>query len=296
MTARRSLFKSLLSASVLLCAADEQCDAADLLLSGRLNPLVLAWVNEGGLIVDPYARHPKVIAFRQAQTTGSAEMSWSMGPHGVFILRRSLSRSHLALQDLAGKVLVEWDPIMAHHSPPGIGLDGSTVAVLGSAKGRQGIWHFLPDGSIRLVVPLEGRVGQKPPVCWTSQGLHVVEHEDRILSCDPKTGNCLAIVRGKAPTCSPDGRRVAYRDGDGYSVIIDLVDPSHPVFRSSRRVGYDGAFWSPDGSLLFVNEDTKTSSALVAYRLSDRRRQHIADTGMKSIRWLACLQSSQLPR
>lgn len=274
-----------------------QSHAADLLSDGRLDPLALVWLHVSGLSVDPYSRHPQRAAHYEPFDSGGAEVSWSITPDKAFIFRRSLSRSHLALQDLEGNILREWRPRLILHSPPGIKLDGTTVAVLAqSSTGEQGIWHYLPDGGIRLVVPLAGNLGQGTPVCWTSEGRNVVTHNHKILLCDPSTGLCSTLANGESPTCSPDGTKIAYTDEQDYVVITAVSDPRRQIFRSPRRAGYGGGIWSQDGSLLFVNEDTKTSSAMVVYRLSDRKRKVLADTEMKSQRWLACLRRSQLPR
>lgn len=117
-------------------------------------------------------------------------------------------------------------------------------------------------------------------ISWDATGGRIVFESDDDIAIIGIDGRAQErIGRGCAPSWSPDGLKIAYRDNDGNGVMYDVGSGS------SRRLSLTrsrcAAFhWSPDSRLIFTREISDTSSGdcfdderFVIYRIEDGFRQ-----------------------
>jgi WD40-like Beta Propeller Repeat len=117
-------------------------------------------------------------------------------------------------------------------------------------------------------------------ISWDGTGDRIVFESDGDIAIVGIDGRGRErIGRGCAPSWSPDGLKIAYRDNDGYGVIHDVGSGS------SRRLSFTrsrcAAFhWSPDSRLVFTREHSDAPSddcfdddRFIIYRIEDGFRQ-----------------------
>lgn len=142
--------------------------------------------------------------------------------------------------------------------------------------------------------------------CWSSDGqsliYHVMEHEPwpwvskehnkkeppnwgNIFVYDMATKQTHPAGRGQYVTWSPDGRRIAYWDNDGY-YVRGLADTKAKRLRKYKFIEYP-VLWSPDSRLVLYYDCCTLWGSLqcmcdvgrwFVYRLSDHAKVQVSET------------------
>ena len=113
--------------------------------------------------------------------------------------------------------------------------------------------HVLDLEGRESTLTVDGSVSRACIPSWRAPG-RVLYHTEgnEVVEVDLATGRTHGLFAGEHPTASPDGRRIAYRDGN---VILVTGDGEDPVDASPRRGLGEGSLrggmsWSPDGRYL----------------------------------------------
>lgn len=114
-------------------------------------------------------------------------------------------------------------------------------------------------------------------ISWDSTGKRIVFEDDgNITILDIEGRGRAQIGRGCAPSWSPDGSTIAYRDRDGSVVMYDVVDATSS-FRVNLTPSTCAALhWSPDSRMIFTRESAGQASddcydddGFVAYQMEN---------------------------
>jgi Tol biopolymer transport system component len=117
--------------------------------------------------------------------------------------------------------------------------------------------HVLDLETRASVLAVRGSVARSCIPSWRAPGrvlYHTADHE--VVEVDLAGGRTEALFAGEHPTASPDGRRIAYRDGNAVLVADDELGPVDVSPRRGLLEGNvrGGMSWSPDGRLLLLGQ------------------------------------------
>jgi len=117
--------------------------------------------------------------------------------------------------------------------------------------------HFLDIEGRRSTLAVEGSVSRSCIPAWRAPG-RVLYHTEgnEVVEVDLATERTVRLFAGEHPTASPDGRRIAYRDGNAILVAGNGDGPVDVSPRRGLREGNlrGGMSWSPDGRYLLFSQ------------------------------------------
>lgn len=175
-----------------------------------------------------------------------------------------------------------------------IAPDKLSVAFAGEDRQTGEVGMFLGrlgTTEIHRIVPLKSHNGvpQETSIGWAFDGKAVLFSKDReVWSYDIDSQQTSLLFRlASNPTCSLDGKWIAFRDSDGYARIVSKEDGE--IRRGSRWTITGQIHWSPDSAYYLVNENVPGSSpkkcpfntCFVVYRVRDGSRLQLQGTTRK---------------
>jgi hypothetical protein len=92
--------------------------------------------------------------------------------------------------------------------------------------------------------------------CWSLDDQTLVyETGASVMVFDVKNNRSDALAKGAEPTWSPDGKWIAFRDGDTYYAIRPDGSGRKKLFHNYRGTAVSGLYWSPDSRIVaYVRE------------------------------------------
>lgn len=188
----------------------------------------------------------------------------------------------LALIGGDGHVITLLNRAVVNITDMALSPDRIHVAVVGMDHVTKEVGIFigkLGTSEMQLVVVLKSESGVPlgTRVSWMPDRSSIVFSRDGgVWTYDLETRETsLLVPHATNPSCSPDGKWVAFRDSKGYATLV-------PRSGGERKRGSHGrisgsAHWSPDSAYYFVEEIVRGASrqrcpvglCLVVYRVSD---------------------------
>jgi Tol biopolymer transport system component len=144
--------------------------------------------------------------------------------------------------------------------------DGAEILLRGTPTGH-GLWVLQSDGTVRSVTPaaaFDNVVG--PYFGYSPDGSRIAYEWRRgsspqllyVVSADGGSGQPITSSESAGPSWSPDGRLVAFYDGDQMPNVVP-ADGSGPPIRLSSIAGGSPLLWTPDGTrVLFIPLSSST--------------------------------------
>jgi hypothetical protein len=209
-----------------------------------------------------------------------------------------LPARRLALINAEGRVIAVLDRDVA-PADFGVSSDNRNVVFAGKdiTTGQTGVFvGMLGTSHIELAVPLSNETAAATSVSWLAGGSAILFSRDgKVQTYDVGSRQVSMHLRaGADPTCSPDGRWIAYRGPNGTAILA--AREGAETKRASRGRIYGRVHWSPDSAYYFVHEQVRGSSwdkcpfeaCFVVYRVNDGSRFELQGTGRKdsSFGWL----------
>ena len=154
---------------------------------------------------------------------------------------------------------------------PVVSPDGRLVAFTSDRSGSEDVYVIASDGTN------ERRVTTTPDaegnLAWTPDGKRILfvtfkDDRSRLFAIEPTGTNVeeLAVVPGRAPTLSPDGKRLLYMAGTWTATVLTVADRdgSNPhAITDGSSVAWN-AHWSPDGKrIAFTSRDEPKSELAI---------------------------------
>jgi TolB protein len=145
-------------------------------------------------------------------------------------------------------------PVISHGAQPVVSPDGSHIAFLSNRTGADELFVISADGTGETQLTFTSDEVGNP--AWTADGKHILfaifaKEISHLYSIDPdgKSLRDIASVLGRAPTLSPDGKKLLYMSGTWTATRLMVS----PLSGSNARQINDGSsiawnnHWSPDG-------------------------------------------------
>jgi Tol biopolymer transport system component len=145
-------------------------------------------------------------------------------------------------------------PVVSHGAQPVVSPDGSHIAFLSNRGGADELFVIAADGTGETQLTFTSDEVGNP--AWTADGKQILfaifaKEISHLYSIDPDGKNLrdIASVLGRAPTLSPDGKKLLYMSGTWTATRLMVSQLSG----SNARQITDGSsiawnnHWSPDG-------------------------------------------------
>jgi hypothetical protein len=257
--------------------------------------LVIAGVMNRDFMVFPFSGSPFVRRFFNYDI-GAGRIA----PGGTAVLAywgledRGIPARRFALIDAEGRVIALLNRDVVNVADFAVASDLTAVVFAGkdSATGEVGIFlGKLGASEIHMIVPLRSHSGTpvETSVAWVPDGSAVLFSRDGEVSTYDVSSRVTSVLfpTGTNPSCSPDGRWIAYRDPNGFAVIASRRGTGA---KRASQGPIDGCIhWSPESEYYFVDEKVPGASpqrcsfgsCFVIYRLRDGSRLELPGTDRK---------------
>ena len=267
---------------------------AELKEKSASNGLVIAGVMDREFMVFPFAGSPFFRRFFNYHG-GLARIA----PDGEAILVLGLNDGAIPAQGFAlinaeGRVIALLNRDVINVADFALASDRISIVFAGNdpATGQVGVYIArLGTADIRLIVPLESYRGApaETSVTWVPDRSAVLfSRAGQVWRYDVASeGSSVLFPAATNPSCSPDGKWIAYRDSNGYAAVASRLGSG--ARRASRNPINGYIHWSPDSEYYFVDEMVPRSSpqrcpfgnCFVVYRLRDGSRLQLHGTDRK---------------
>lgn len=183
-------------------------------------------------------------------------------------------------------------PPVQNGSLPVVSPDGSRIAFTSNRGGMNDVFVISTNGKDER--QLTNTRESEGNLAWTASGKHILfsvfkDDTSHLYEIDPdgKNQRELASVPGRAPTLSPDGRRLVYMAGTWTAtrLMVSALDGTNAKqINDGSSIAWNN-HWSPDGKLIAFTGRNDPNGELAVYVMdadgsSRRQVTHIsADEG-----------------
>lgn len=133
-------------------------------------------------------------------------------------------------------------------------------------------------------------VDQRPYVtsqCWSPDGKELVYELDAdVRLYEVENDRADAIARGTDPTWSPDGKWIAFRDGNTYYAMHPDGSGRKELFRNHWGHAVSALYWSPDSRIVvYVRELGFLEGGALDAEFNELRARRLADGSEDRLCW-----------
>jgi hypothetical protein len=224
----------------------------------------LVWIPQFARIPQPSASGSVLSELAESQNESGLTLAW--------VDENSLSRAYRKHSALDGVEAISFEDRTVVHlqdSLQDFRPDGFSWKEYPAVLGIGGCWSHdqrkLATGKVRSIsrvtleildldtkefheIAIKGdQNGQVTSQCWSKDDQNLVyETEADVMVFNVKDDRSHALAKGVESTWSPDGKWIAFRDGDTYYAIHPDGSGRKKLFHNYWGTAVSGLYWSPD--------------------------------------------------